>query len=339
MAKQNDKLPVKEDSKVVKFFKKNNIILILILVYIAAALIASPALLGGKTNTFLKPSNVSDLITRIGTYGILAMGLTFVFLVGGIDLSIGYQVAFCAAMMALMSSAGMNVWLAMVLTVAMGCCIGYINGIIVTKLGIPSLIGTLAVMTILKGIVYIICTESIPMRGVTIGGQSLSNVYKLSGSPISLSVIILIVLTIIFSVFLHYTKTGSNLYVVGGNYEAADLSGINPQRLTRLAFTLGGFCSGICALMLSFRANAATYNIGDGIDITAICAIVVGGVKMQGGRGNMAMCIMGVAVIQIITNVMDKLHYSTAVVSLVTGIVVIAVLILDRFTSAKDVTT
>jgi ribose transport system permease protein len=78
--------------------------------------------------------------------------------------------------------------------------------------------------------------------------------------------------------------------------------------------------------------------MGDGIDITAICAVVVGGIKMQGGKGNMAMCIMGVAVIQIITNVMDKLHYSTAIVSLVTGIVVILVLIIDKFTSSKDVT-
>lgn len=335
--KQAEKLPIKEDSRLVKFFKKNNIILILILVYLAAALLASPALLGGKKNTFFTVANTFDLLTLIGVYGILAMGLTFVFIVGGIDLSIGYQVAFCAAIFAVMCRSGMNVILAMIITLVCGCAVGYLNGTIVTRIGIPPLIGTLAVMTALKGIVYIICPDSLSVGEATLGGNTLSNVYKLSG-VLTLPVIILVILTVIFSIFLKYSITGSNFYIVGGNFEAGMLSGINPNRLSRIAYTLGGLCASLCGLLLCFRTNTATYNMGDGIDITAICAIVVGGVKMQGGRGNMAMCIMGVAVIQIITNVMDKLHYSTAVVSLVTGIVVILVLILDRFTSAKDVT-
>ena len=337
--KQNEKLPVKQDNKVVKFFKKNNIILILVLVYVAAVALASPALLGGKSNTFIKPSNIMDLLTMIGAYGILAMGLTFVFIVGGIDLSIGYQVAFCAVMFSMMTNAGLNVFIAMILTLCIGCAIGYINGTIVTRIGIPPLIGTLAVMTFLKGCVYILCPDSISVSSIKIAGMSLSNIYKLNGSPITLPIILIVVLTVVFSIFLKYTVTGSNLYIVGGNFEAGMLSGINPNRLSRLAYALGGLCSALCGLLLCFRTNAATYNMGDGIDITAICAIVVGGVKMQGGRGNMGMCIMGVAVIQIITNLLDKLHYSTDVVSFVTGIVVIAVLILDRFTSSKDAAT
>ena len=336
--KQIEKLPVKEDSSFVKFMKKNNIILILVLVYVAAAVLASPALLGGKKNTFFTVNNTFDLLTLIGVYGILAMGLTFVFIVGGIDLSIGYQVAFCAAMFAVMARNGVNVILAMIITMICGCIVGYINGSIVTRIGIPPLIGTLAVMTALKGIVYIICPDSLSLGSATLNGATLSSVYKMAGSAITLPVLLIIILTVVFSLFLRYSVTGSNLYIVGGNYEAGLLSGINPDRLSRIAYTLGGLCSSICGLLLCFRTNTATYNMGDGIDITAICAIVVGGVKMQGGRGNMGMCLMGVAVIQIITNLMDKLHYSTAVVSLVTGIVVILVLILDKITSAKDVT-
>jgi ribose transport system permease protein len=336
--KSNEKSIAKPESKALKFIKDNNIIFILILVFIAAALIASPALGGGKTNNFLKASNLSNLLQIIGTYGVLAMGLTFVFLVGGIDLSIGYQVAFCAAVFATMMNAGVPVVLGMIITLALGCLIGYVNGTIVTRLGIPSLIGTLAVMTFLKGCVYLLNSSSISLNGILLGGTSMKDLYNAGAGIFTLPVILIIILLIVFTFFLRQTVPGSNLYVVGGNYEAGLLAGINPDRLTRVAYSLGGVCSALCALLLAMRMNSATYNMGDGIDITAICAVVVGGIKMQGGKGNMAMCIMGVAVIQIITNVMDKLHYSTAIVSLVTGIVVILVLIIDKFTSSKDVT-
>ncbi len=323
-------------TKIVRFFKDNNIIFILILVYAAACLVASPAVVGTKANNFFKLSNTINLLQNIGTYGILAMGLTFIFLVGGIDLSIGYQVAFDGAVFALLASNGINILLAMLITLAVGIIIGYINGSIVTRLKITPLIATLAVMTILKGFVHIMNIDSISLSKILVGGASLKDLYATQLLTIlSTPVLVLVGLTIVAAYFLKMTRSGINIYVIGGNLEAGNLAGINAPRLTRVAYTVGGFCSAVCAILVSMRMNAATYNMGDGIDIIAICAIVVGGVKMQGGKGGICMCIMGVAVIQIISNIMDKLHFSSAMISLVTGIIVILVLILDKLTSRK----
>ncbi|NLT13346.1 MAG: ABC transporter permease [Clostridiales bacterium] len=324
-------------SRLLRFFKDNNIVFILILVYAAACVAASPMITSGKSNNFIKLSNTLNILQNIGTYGILAMGLTFIFLVGGIDLSIGYQVGFDGALFAILATHGVNLWLAMLITVAAGLLIGYTNGLIVTRMRITPLIGTLAVMTILKGLVYLINSESISLTDVTVGEMSLKAVYTSQLLTfLSLPVILIIILTAAAVYFLKKTRSGVNLYIIGGNLEAGNLAGINSPGLTRLAYTIGGGCASICAILVSMRMNAATYNMGDGIDITAICAIVVGGVKMKGGKGNMLMCIMGVAVIQIIANLMDKLHFSSAMISLITGIIVVLVLILDKFTGRKE---
>lgn len=324
-------------SRLLRFLKDNNIIFILILVYVAACIVASPMITSGKSNNFIKLSNTLNLLQNIGTYGILAMGLTFIFLVGGIDLSIGYQVGFDGALFALLITNGVSLWLTVLLTLAAGILIGYMNGTIVTRLKITPLIGTLAVMTILKGMVYLINSESISLTDVTIGGMSLKAFYSTQLLAfLSLPVIVIIILTLAAVYYLKKTRSGVNMYVIGGNLEAGNLAGINSQRLTRLSYTVGGFCAAVCAILVSMRMNAATYNMGDGIDITAICAIVVGGVKMKGGKGSMLMCIMGVAVIQIISNVMDKLHFSSAMISLITGVIVVLVLILDKLTSRKE---
>lgn len=323
-------------NKVLKFLKNNNIVLILTLMIVAAVTVASPAIAGTKANTFIKSTNIFNLSQSIGTYGILAMGLTFVFLVGGIDLSIGYQVAFDGTIFAMLSLS-MGVWPAMAITLVLGTAIGYLNGTIVTRMKITPLIGTLAVMTVLKGFVLIMNTDNISLSGVTVGGTALTTIYntKLFGF-LAPSVLIALIMILAFAFFLKKTRAGVNLYIVGGNIEAGNLSGVNPPKLTRLAYSVGGFCAAVCAVLSVFRMNAATYNMGDNIDITAICAVVVGGIKMQGGKGNMAMCIMGVAVIQIINNVMTKLGLHSSIQALVTGVVVILVLVIDKFTGKKE---
>ncbi|MDC7125831.1 MAG: ABC transporter permease [Spirochaetales bacterium] len=320
------KLDKFKSTPVVRFFRENNSIYILILVIIAACISASPK--------FTRPANIINLTQSIGTYGILAIGLTFIFLVGGIDLSLAYQVALDGTLFVLMCNS-IGFFPALLITLVLGCCIGYMNGTIVTRLKIPSLIGTLAVMTSLKGLVLILNNDS-SGRAVeaTLFGERLSHFYniKLFGF-LTPSHIICIIFLVALGMFLKYKRDGINMYVVGGNPEAGLFSGINNDRLTRMAFTIGGFCASFCSILVVMRMNTSTYNMGDNLDIIAICSVVVGGVKMQGGKGNMAMCIMGVATIQIINNVMTKLGMRTAMQALITGIVVILVLILDKITS------
>jgi ribose/xylose/arabinose/galactoside ABC-type transport system permease subunit len=125
------------------------------------------------------------------------------------------------------------------------------------------------------------------------------------------------------------------MYVTGGNPEAAALAGIDVGRVSRFAYMMCGFCNSICAILLVMRNNASTYNMGDNIDIIAICAVVIGGIAMTGGRGNMLMCILGVAIIQTINNLMIKLSLQSSAQALLTGVIVIAVLIVSRLTGGK----
>lgn len=322
--------------RLLRFGAAHNSVLILLLMLVTALIACSPLFVGGNVNLFLRPNNLVNLSQSIGLYSILAMGLTFVFLVGGIDLSIGWQVAFDGAVFAtLVPAAGL--WPAAAITLLTGLAVGYCNGVIVTRLEITPLIGTLAMMSILKGLVYILNSENIGMSSERIAGMSFKSFYDLRLlGVLTPPLLAAVVIAVLLGLFLKMTRTGVNLYVTGGNREAGVLAGVNAPRLTRLAYAMGGLCSAVCAVLSVFRLNAATYNMGDNIDILAICAVVVGGVKMQGGRGNMAMCFLGVSVMQIITNIMNKLNLHTSAQAAVTGIVVILVLLLDRFTGAEQ---
>jgi ribose transport system permease protein len=321
-------IDVKSNS-VFRFVQKNNAVLILFLVFAVAALTANAK--------FLKASNFYNLSQTIGTFSIFAAGLSFVFIVGSIDLSIGYQVAFCATIFAIVSpSLGFMFTIPIVLL--MGIIIGYINGTIVTRLKIPSLIGTLAVMTILKGVVLLLNNDKggKSVRKVLLFGASLPDFYKLQiFGFLAPSVIIAFLLLQTFAVFLKWTRSGADMYVTGGNPEAASLSGIDNGRLTRFAYSICGFCSAVCSILLVMRNNASTYNMGDNIDITAICAVVIGGIKMTGGKGTMGMCLMGVAIIQIINNLMIKLGLHSSMQSFITGIIVVMVLIINKLTAQQ----
>jgi ribose transport system permease protein len=312
------------------FAKKYNSLFIFIGVLIAAGATAG--------DSFFKAANVYNLAQTIGLFGILAAGLSLVFIVGGIDLSIGYQVAFCGTIFALLAPR-VGLGPAIVGAIASGIVIGTLNGLVVTRLGIPSLIGTLAVMTVLKGVVLLVNGDKggQPVREVTLPGDvQLSAFYNIKYlGAFSPSIIAALLIFAGFAFFLKYTRGGVNMYMTGGNPEAAALAGIDNGRVSRFAYTMCGFCNSICAILLVMRNNASTYNMGDNIDIIAICAVVIGGIAMTGGRGNMLMCILGVAIIQTINNLMIKLSLQSSMQALLTGVIVIAVLIVGRLTGGK----
>jgi ribose transport system permease protein len=317
-------------SSVFAFAKKYNSLFIFICILIAAGAAAG--------DSFFKPANVYNLAQTIGLFGILAAGLSLVFIVGGIDLSIGYQVAFCGTVFALIApKAGLGAALACAILSGLG--IGTLNGLIVTRLGIPSLIGTLAVMTVLKGVVLLVNGDKggQSVREVTLPGDvQLSAFYNTKFLGLfAPSIIVALLLFIGLAFFLRYTRGGVNMYVTGGNPEAAALAGIDNGRVSRFAYTMCGFCNSLCAILLVMRNNASTYNMGDNIDIIAICAVVIGGIAMTGGRGNMLMCILGVAIIQTINNLMIKLSLQSSMQALLTGVIVIIVLIVGRLTGGK----
>jgi ribose transport system permease protein len=312
------------------FLQKSNAILIFVLVFAVAFLTANAK--------FFRASNFFNLAQSIGTFGILAAGLSFVFIVGSIDLSIGYQVAFCGTIFAV-TAPGIGIPFAVLIALLIGISIGYINGTIVTRLKIPSLIGTLAVMTILKGVVLLLNGDrgGKSVSKALLFGSSLPDFYKMNILGFPLSAVIAVLMLTAFAVFLKWTKSGTDMYVTGGNPDAAALAGIENDRMTRIAYSICGFCGAVCSILLVFRNNASTYNMGDTIDITAICSVVIGGIKMNGGKGNMGMCILGVIIIQIVNNLMIKLGLHSSMQALITGIIVVLILIINKFTAPLKV--
>ncbi len=303
---------------IVNFFREYNIVIVLFLLIVAATIFVP---------NFTKPRNLSNLIVSIGTYGIMVLGLTLVFIVGAIDLSVGFQAATVAVTVVLISNKAGFIAGAVSGLLA-GLLLGYFNGSVVTKLKITPLIATLATMTAMEGVTLILTNNS----SVSLHNDMMNSLYSLRIAGIRLPVIVFTVILLAFAFFLRYTQTGINFYITGGNKEAGKLSGINTDKLIRLAYTLAGLSCGIVGILLASRYNSATYNLAENLDVTAISSCVIGGVKLMGGKGNMVQALLGVMVIQLINNMLTLLSVYGAIQTLISGLVVVAVLLTDKFT-------
>ena len=250
--------------------------------------------------------------------GIASVGGMFVMLLGGIDLSQGALVSFVNIVCAyLMAKAGMNFVLAILINVAAGALAGYINGLLVTLANIPALIATLATQNILFGLAYIIC-----------GGQSIAgfpDAFRVLGQgyigPVPIPVILMVLFFAIGGFILNRTYFGRSLYAIGGNEEAAKLSGINVNRVKRLVYMISGLFAGISAVVTLSRVNSGQANTGDGFEFDVITAIVLGGVSVNGGSGRLYNAVIGVLIIGILNNGLVLINMSQYVQMIVKGVI------------------
>lgn len=308
-----------------KYVLEYNIVIILILLVIAASFFVP---------NFIRPGNISNLLINVGTYGIMALGLTLVFIVGAIDLSVGFQAAAIAVVTVLVANS-FGFAAAIVAGIAGGLILGYINGFVVTRLNITPLIATLATMTGLKGLTLLLTNNF----SIALTDLDTKLLYTTIIAGIQLPIIIFAAIFIVLTLFLRYTRTGLNFYIIGGNEEAGKLAGINTNKLIRLAYILSGLCCGIVGILLASRFASATYNLAENMDVTAISSCVIGGVKLMGGKGNMLQALLGVMVIQVISNILTLLSVYGSIQILVTGLVVVAVLIGDKYTQFNKTQT
>ncbi|ANU18204.1 ribose ABC transporter permease [Planococcus maritimus] len=278
--------------------------------------------------SFLSMSNILNVLRQVSINALIAFGMTFVILTGGIDLSVGSILALTGAVTAGMMASGVDPILAMLLGLFLGAVLGAINGVIIAKGKVAPFIATLATMTIYRGLT-LVYTEGRPISGLgdSMAFQMLGKGYFL-GIPIP--VVTMLVSFGILYFILKKTTFGRRVYAVGGNEEASVLSGINADRIKIYVYSLVGALAALASLILTSRLNSAQPTAGQMFELDAIAAVVLGGTSLTGGRGWIVGTLIGALIIGVLNNGLNLIGVSSFFQQVVKGAVILLAVLLDR---------
>ena len=304
------------------YFRELNILLALIVLCVFIT-IMNPK--------FITPFNLQVVARQIAIYGLLAIGETLIIIGGGIDLSVGSLVALTGVLVALFMKNGLDMVLAMLLVLLISCLIGLWHGLFVTKLNVPPFIITLGTLTAARGLASVI-TKGWPIIGLPekffFIGQG-----DLWGIPFP--TVILIVFAIIAFFITKYTVLGRNLYAVGGNIEAARLSGIDVDKIRMFTYVFGSFLAGITGIIIASRLSQGQAGVGGGYELSAIAAAVIGGTSLSGGEGTILGTIIGASIMSVIYNGLILLEISSYWHDVVMGLVIVTAVTIDIWRKRK----
>ncbi|WP_237150608.1 ABC transporter permease subunit [Planococcus rifietoensis] len=278
--------------------------------------------------SFLSMSNILNVLRQVSINALIAFGMTFVILTGGIDLSVGSILALTGAVTAGMMASGIDPILAMLLGLFLGAVLGAINGVIIAKGKVAPFIATLATMTIYRGLT-LVYTEGRPISGL---GDSMS--FQMLGKGYFLGIPVPVVTMLISFGILYFilkkTTFGRRVYAVGGNEEASVLSGINADRIKIYVYSLVGALAALASLILTSRLNSAQPTAGQMFELDAIAAVVLGGTSLTGGRGWIVGTLIGALIIGVLNNGLNLIGVSSFFQQVVKGAVILLAVLLDR---------
>ena len=302
---------------------------------ILAALVVLCLILGifpGTSEYFVTVKNLFNVLRQISTNLLLACGMTMVIILGGIDLSVGSVIAL-AGVLAAGGVVRYNLPIvpAMLLGVLIGIIFGLFNGFVISKTTIPPFIVTLATMNIARGLAGVY-TGGSPVRVVTKEWQWIGAGYVL-GVPVP--VIIMIIVFIVSLLIINRTKMGRYIYAVGGNNLAATYSGINVSKVKFFVYTYSGIMAGIAGIILASRMYSGQPTAGEGAEMDAIAAVVVGGTSMAGGSGKLGGTLIGALIIGILNNGLNLMNVNSFWQTVVKGIVILLAVTIDFFRNRK----
>jgi ribose/xylose/arabinose/galactoside ABC-type transport system permease subunit len=279
---------------------------------------------------FLTVGNLINLIESVAILSILAFGITYVLLVGEMDMSVGSTMAISAITTNMILGLYMPTPIAVAGGIGMGVVIGATNGVLIEFLGFPSLIVTLAMMSILRGLVYL-KTGNAPFAPPLDNSASFyffSN-GKLFG-VIPVSVVVTLVILLLFSIIFYKTRFGRAIIMAGANRKAANIAGKNTKVIYFVMFVLSGFLAGIAGNFLGSKLFSVFPEFGMGYELRAITASVIGGVSLYGGRGSFLSAFLGTILIGLIFNIIELLGFGPYWQYLFIGIVVLVAILADK---------
>ena len=293
---------------------------------------------------FLHPLNIFNVMRQISITGLIALGMTFVIIVRGIDLSVGSLIALCGLVGAVIAKGGLverfsvgvgtelaNPWYwALAGSVLIGLLAGTVNGVCITKLKVPAFVVTLGGLSAYRGTALIV-SDGGPISGF-------NEAYRWIGQGkigmVPIPVIIFLVFIVLCHIVLKYTVYGRYIYSVGGNPEAARLSGINIDLIIISTYIITGFLVGLAAFILSARLNSAEAVAGMGYELNVIAVVVVGGTSLFGGMGNILGTIIGAMLFGVLQNGLVLLNVSSYIQQIIIGIILILAVTFDKFSNS-----
>lgn len=282
---------------------------------------------------FLTVSNFINILRQISFSGLMAMGMTFVIITGGIDLSVGSVAALCGIIAAMFSREGNHPW-PLLLAVGFSLCAaalcGLISGVMITKGRMPPFIATMVMMTVARGFGLVLC-KGRPITGYTKAYATMGAGYIVKEPiPIPIPVIVLVIVLFISYLLLNKMRFGRHILAVGGSEAAAKASGLNIDRIKIQVYIFSAVLAGLAGILLSSRVNAASPTACEGYEMDAIAAAVIGGTSMSGGRGSVLATILGAVIIGTINNGLDLLNVSSYYQDIISGIIIAVAVLLDR---------
>lgn len=311
----------------IKRFLEDYSIIYAVLILIVVLMLLKPG--------FLSISNFTNVMRQISMVGILAVGVFFVMVGGGIDISCGATVGLTGVLFA-MFIVNFNIppALAFLLTLCVGLVVGLINGILVTRFTIPAMIATLGTQSIARGFTYVI-TGAYPISGLPQSVSFLGRGYIFGLKWMPWPVFILLVIAIVAHFVAQKTKFGRSVYAVGGNTEAAYLSGIKEKQVRVITYVVLGILSAIAGAILTSRMDSGQPNGGLAWEFEAVTAAVIGGVSITGGRGKVFGALLGAMLIGLLTNGMTMLDINSYIQQMVKGTVLVLAIGFDIYSVNK----
>jgi ribose/xylose/arabinose/galactoside ABC-type transport system permease subunit len=295
---------------------------------IMLVLVGLMALFSLTSPYFLTLRNITNIINQNTYFIIVAVGLSFVMIGGGIDLSVGYQMSLVGVVTAMMMVIyHLPVWLAVVLGLLLGTVLGLLNGLIVARIKVFPLIATLATSVIFQGISYLI-SQARTFRNYPEEFLFFTK-GKVLGMPFDVFLTLLIV---ILACFVYYeTIFGLRLMALGGNEEASRLAGINTRRMKIAVYAICGFLVAIATMVMISKANTTHSSFGPGTEFTALTAAIVGGISFMGGEGNVPALVAGVFVLAVLGNGMQLAGWGTYPQFIVRGVILLGAVAFDEY--------
>lgn len=279
---------------------------------------------------FLTMPNMLNVLRQTSINAVIAAGMTFVILTGGIDLSVGSILAFSGAVCASLIASGNSVVVAIIGAIVIGGLVGALSGVIISKGKIQPFIATLAMMTVLRG-ATLVFTDGKP---ITLGTSKSAMAFTTIGAGQLLNIPIPIYIMIIVFAICYYiltqTRLGRYVYALGGNEEATRLSGLNTSKIKIYVYTISGILASIAGIIVTSRLFSAQPNAGSGYELDAIAAVVLGGTSLSGGQGSILGTVIGALIIGILNNALNLLNVSSYYQMIAKGVVILIAVLLDR---------
>lgn len=270
-----------------------------------------------ESANFLNTDTVFFVGLNIGEVAIMALPMLLIVMIGEIDLSVAAMLGLAGAVMGRLYQGGHSIWLAMAAALVVGLVGGTLNGVLVAKLGLPSIAVTIGTLTLFRGVAEIVLPN--PTSKLFPAGLSKVGINPLPGTQIAYSAAIFAVLAIGCAVVLHATPTGRSLYAIGLQPEAAGFAGVRVQRIRFVLFVVSGVICSFAGILFTLKNSSASYGAGSGLELNVVAIVLFGGVSIFGGRGTVGGVVLSVVIVGALTQALTQAQVSAEKQEIVIG--------------------